>query len=232
MNTLTNKLILKNFTTKIFFIPVSLVIIETSMAYGDGVHNFNAAIISLTGLLFLFSLFLIFIKFFQTENSSIKIKAITIEREAFKSFSILISTCIMFALLYYFQTNELHYAAVLSGISPGLFFICINTIHKLKYLEERSHFENLTSNNRALKRYYQLQYISCVLTACLVPVLIYYIINDHIAILACSSISLLSVNLIHKMLTKPSADSYKSSYSDTYFLLGLYSLLFSIGWII
>ncbi|MBU0468890.1 MAG: hypothetical protein KKD07_03045 [Candidatus Omnitrophica bacterium] len=232
MNSFNIKFNLKDLDFRTLFIPFSLVVLSTSIAYGDGVHNFYTAFLCLGGTLLSFSFVSIIVELCQSGNSTIRTKAITIERELLKSFCILIITCIIITLLYFVQTNELHSAAVLSGISPGLFFICLNTLYKLKFLEERSHFENLTSNNRALKTYYQLQYMFCIVAACLIPVLIYYIINDHIAILICSSITLLSVSLMHQLLIKPSADSYNNSFLATYLLLGLYIILFSMGWII
>lgn len=232
MNLFDNNDNYKNLTLKIFFIPVFLATLQTSIAYGDGVHNYYKAILSLIVFMSFVAISSILIKNYPRKKSSIKKRAITIEREALRSLSILTSTCMISALLYYFQTNEMHSAVVLSGASPGLFCICLNTLYKLKYLEQQSHFENPTSNNRALKKYYQLQYVFCILAASLIPVIIYCIINDHITILLCSSISLLSVNLIHRTLTKPSADSYEYSFSATYFLFGSYIALFSIGWII
>ncbi|HBG60219.1 MAG: hypothetical protein A2Y03_05590 [Omnitrophica WOR_2 bacterium GWF2_38_59] len=222
----------KGFDSRTLCIPASLIILSTSIAYGDGVQNFYKAFLCLCASLISFLFVSIIIILCRSGNSTIRTKAITIEREVLKSFFIILTTCALLGLLYFIQTRELHSAAILSGVSPGLFFICLYTLYKLKILEERSHFENLTSNNRALKTFYQLQYMFCIITSCLIPVLIYFMITDHIAILGCSSIILLSVNLIHRLLVKPSFDSYKYSFSATYLLLGLYIAFFSIGWII
>jgi len=136
------------------------------------------------------------------------------------------------AFTYYLQSYEMNAAVILAGISPGLISVAILTINNL-----RDHLtDSKTGKNTLVVRYgirfAYYEYVSAIIAASLMPVIIYLMIDDHRWILLCSFIPILALRLIIQVLTCEDLRKLNPLLGSTGKLLLFYSLLFSIGWIL
>ena len=133
---------------------------------------------------------------------------------------------------YYAQSFEINLAVILAGLAPGLISTAILTVNNLRDIETDKKAKKKTLAVRFGKTFAQMEFFYCITGACLVPVLIYAIIQDHLPILACSIIMALAAPLIKNIFAPLGDDSLNHTLSATGKLLILYTILFSIGWIL
>jgi len=133
---------------------------------------------------------------------------------------------------YYVQSFEINMAVVLSGFAPGLISVAILSINNLRDIKD----DHKTGKNTLAVRFGKLftiyEYLACILLASLIPVLIYALIEDHIAILTCASISLIAIPTMNIVSSKSDGPSLNHALAQTGRLLIIYSVVFSIGWIV
>ncbi|MBZ0165433.1 MAG: 1,4-dihydroxy-2-naphthoate polyprenyltransferase, partial [Candidatus Omnitrophica bacterium] len=68
--------------------------------------------------------------------------------------------------------------------------------------------------------------------AALLPVLIYSLIRDHVAIMLCSVTALLALPGIHTVFSTTEGPRLNATLGFTGKILLLYSVLFAIGWVL
>ncbi|HBR14035.1 MAG TPA: 1,4-dihydroxy-2-naphthoate polyprenyltransferase [Candidatus Omnitrophica bacterium] len=133
---------------------------------------------------------------------------------------------------YYVQSHEINNAVILAGLAPGLISVGILTINNLRDKDSDQSSGKKTLAVRFGKSFAQMEYLIAILTAAVIPVFIYIYIEDHIWILACVIISLLAVPAFKTVLTKSDGPSLNLALAFTGELLFIYSLLFSLGWVL
>ena len=133
---------------------------------------------------------------------------------------------------YYVQSLEINMAVILSGLGPGLISVAILTINNLRDIDTDRKSNKRTLAVRFGRSFALNEFLFCILTASLLPSFIYFLIEDHIAILATNLTVLLSIPVIKTVLTKIDGPSLNNALAYTGRLLLVYSLLFSIGWIL
>ncbi len=133
---------------------------------------------------------------------------------------------------YYVQSLELNSAIIFAGIAPGLFSVAILTVNNLRDIDSDRKSGKNTLAVRFGRGFALSEYLFCVLGACIVPILIYMFIEDHLPILACSLISLAAVPTIKKVFTRTEGVMLNTALAATARLLLAYSILFSIGWVL
>jgi len=133
-------------------------------------------------------------------------------------------------LTYFVQSFEMNFAIFLSSFSPGLIILAFFINNDILLNEYKLSKNSIVHNfGKAIGQYL---YAYCIILGSLVPIAIYMIINDHIAILSCSVISLLAIPNIKKIFTKVEKTKLKQTPTFSMVLLIIYSILFSISWII
>jgi len=78
----------------------------------------------------------------------------------------------------------------------------------------------------------QCEYIGSILFAAAIPVYLYLITKEHFKIVFVSSIILIAIPSIQVILTKTDGPSLNKVLGFTGKLLIIYSILFSLGWIL
>jgi len=133
---------------------------------------------------------------------------------------------------YYVQSFEMNFAIILAGFAPGLISVAILTVNNYRDIESDRKVGKRTLAVRFGKTFAQLEYLITILAAALLPVLIYSLIQDHFPILICTIIVLLAAPTIQTVFTKTDGPSLNHALAATGKLLLIYSILFSIGWIL
>lgn len=133
---------------------------------------------------------------------------------------------------YYVQTYEFNYAIILAGLAPGLISVAILAVNNYRDYENDRRSGKRTLAVRFGRTFAQYEYAITVLAGALMPVLIYYLIRDHIAILWCSVICFLALPGIRTVFSSVEGPRLNNTLAFTGKLLLVYSIIFSIGWIL
>ena len=132
---------------------------------------------------------------------------------------------------YYVQSYEINMAVILAGFGPGLLSCGILVVNNLRDVESDKKSNKRTLAVRFGKSFAQIEYLFTIIGASLVPVLIVGLINDHMPILMCSITAILGIPVMKHVLTKEGKE-LNPSLAGTGKLLMIYSVIFSIGWIL
>jgi len=133
---------------------------------------------------------------------------------------------------YYVQSFELNYAVILAGIAPGLLSVAILAVNNYRDIESDSKSGKKTLAVRFGRSFAQIEYLAAILIAALIPVIIYSLIHDHLAILWASTISLMAIPAFQTVIQTTSGPALNKTLAYTGKLLLIYSILFSIGWVV
>lgn len=136
------------------------------------------------------------------------------------------------AVTYYVQSFEMNAAVLMAGFAPGLFSVAILTVNNLRDMEGDQMAGKKTLAVRFGRSFALSEYLFCLLTATLIPIFIYMLIQDHLAILTSVLTALAAVATIKTVLTKTDGPSLNAALAATGKLLLIYSILFSVGWIL
>ena len=132
---------------------------------------------------------------------------------------------------YYVQSLEINTAVILAGFAPGFLSVGILTINNLRDILSDAKSNKLTLAVRFGRGFALSEYLFSILAASLMPVVIYYVIQDHEDILISTIISILAIPTLKTVLTKIDGPSLNKALESTGKLLLVYSILFSIGWV-
>lgn len=134
---------------------------------------------------------------------------------------------------YYVQTLQLNSAIFLASLGPGLFSTAILAVNNL-----RDRLTDAESNKRTLAVRFgadlvRMEYFLCCLGACLIPWLIFYFTPEkHPYSLAASFTFILCIPNLLKVFRLDADPALNPLLGETGKCLLIYSLLFSIGWML
>ena len=132
---------------------------------------------------------------------------------------------------YYVQSYEINMAVMLAGIAPGLISVAILTVNNLRDIDSDRDAGKRTLAVRFGRSFAVSEYLFSITIASLIPVLIYSLIQDHIAILICVVVTLIAIPTIKIVSTASDGRLLNRALEQTGRLLLIYSVLFSIGWV-
>ena len=136
------------------------------------------------------------------------------------------------AATYYLQSLEVNLAIILAGIAPGLMSAAILCVNNLRDMDSDRKSNKNTLAVRFGRSFALSEYLFCLFFASLASVGLYAVIEDHLAILFSSTIILFAIPTIKVVLTKTDGPSLNQALAKTGQLLFIYSILFSIGWLL
>lgn len=133
---------------------------------------------------------------------------------------------------FYVQALEMNVIVVVAGVAPGLMSTAILAVNNLRDVHD-----DRLSGKRTLpvlfgERFGRLEYILCLLLACLVPIFLVSVTGKHHFSLAASAVFFLAVPSIRIIYREKPSRRYNEVLAKTGQLLFLFSLLFSIGWLL
>lgn len=133
---------------------------------------------------------------------------------------------------YFVQTYELNYAIVLAGFGPGLIAMAILAVNNYRDIESDQRSGKKTLAVRFGRTFAQYEYAGAILTAALIPVVIYLLIQDHVAILYSSMVGLFALPGIKTVFSSMEGPQLNQALAYTGKVLLIYSFMFSAGWIL
>lgn len=132
---------------------------------------------------------------------------------------------------YYVQALGITGPVMLAGLAPGLFSVAILTVNNLRDLETDRRSGKKTLAVRLGKTFSVAEYIGCILLACAVPVTLYLWHDSHPWVMLSSCIALVAIPSFKSVCTD-SGKVLNDTLAATGRLLFMFSILFSIGWLL
>ncbi len=133
---------------------------------------------------------------------------------------------------YYVQSLELNAAVISAGFGPGFISCAILAVNNMRDIDSDSKTGKRTLAVRFGRGFAQREYYLCLVFAALLPILIFAMIDDHLPIVASSLILLLASPVIQTVFSRTDGPSLNLALAQTGKLLLIYSIIFSIGWVL
>jgi 1,4-dihydroxy-2-naphthoate octaprenyltransferase len=133
---------------------------------------------------------------------------------------------------YYVQSLNLTTASVIAGLAPGLFSVAILDINNLRDIPSDTESGKRTLQVRFGLLFSRCLYAAAMIVACFVPFALFTVDRSHPYSLAASVVVLISLPTIISVLKRRQGRPLNDTLAATGKLLLLYSLFFSIGWLL
>ncbi len=133
---------------------------------------------------------------------------------------------------YYVQALEFSWAAMIAGIAPGFFSVAILCVNNLRDMEGDRKAGKRTLAVRFGRGFALSEYLLAVIAAGLTPVAVYLLTGYKPWTLVSTAILFWSVGVIKTVMTRQDGPSLNAALATTGKLLAVYSLVYSIGWIL
>ncbi|MDY6838523.1 MAG: 1,4-dihydroxy-2-naphthoate polyprenyltransferase [Thermodesulfobacteriota bacterium] len=133
---------------------------------------------------------------------------------------------------YYVQTLEMHHPVLWSGLAPGLFSVAILTVNNLRDIEEDKRAGKKTLAVRFGRSYAQGQYLLCLVSASAIPAMLYILEGNHPVAMVTIVLPLAALSSIRLVFTTRDGPKLNGVLAFTGKLLLLYSVVFSVGWLL
>ncbi len=132
---------------------------------------------------------------------------------------------------YYVQSLEMNPAVILAGFGPGFLAAGILIINNLRDIATDTRSGKKTLAVRFGPSFAKAEYLFAIICACLIPLLVYSLMQDHLGLLFVTVTLFFAIPAIHTVYTKSDGPSLNNALAYTGKLLLMYSLIFSAGWI-
>jgi 1,4-dihydroxy-2-naphthoate octaprenyltransferase len=134
---------------------------------------------------------------------------------------------------YYLQAGSINTVVIVAGLAPGLISTAILAVNNLR----DRHTDKLTGKKtlavRFGKRFGVFEYISCLIMASLVPIVLCWITRGHFGCLISLIALCVAWKSIYSVYSKgDEAALCNQVLGDTGKFLVLFSVLFSVGWVL
>lgn len=133
---------------------------------------------------------------------------------------------------YYVQTMDMNLAVLAAGLGPGLISCAILAVNNLRDIEGDAKVNKRTLAVRFGRDFARREYAVLMFAASICPLLVYMITGDHIGILSACLIIIPTLSTIQTVSKSVDASELNRSLAMTGAWLLIYSLLFSIGWVL
>ncbi len=134
---------------------------------------------------------------------------------------------------FYTQTLNINYQVILAGLSAGLISTAILIVNNLRDIKTDKKSGKLSLAVRFGPVFTKLEYLICLIAACFIPLFLFFLNSDRITILLPCSVILFAIPVIKVVFNRNSNNKeLNKSLANTGRLLLLFSILFSIGWVI
>ncbi len=133
---------------------------------------------------------------------------------------------------YYVQTLTIDWLVLLAGLSPGLFSMAILTVNNLRDVKSDMESGKMTLAVRFGENFARWEYLASVLVACLIPIVLFFFTGSHLYALAASGVFIAAIPSIKTVFEQKPGIVFNQVLATTGKLLLIYSLIFSLGWIL
>jgi 1,4-dihydroxy-2-naphthoate octaprenyltransferase len=132
---------------------------------------------------------------------------------------------------FYVQTLDINVAVIIAGLAPGFFSVAILTVNNLRDIDSDRAAGKKTLAARFGRQFTLHEYSWALLIACTVPLLLTFLFRTNpLAMLA--SLTVVPAIAAMRKVARVSGRDLNECLAGTGRLLLVYSLLFSLGWIL
>lgn len=133
---------------------------------------------------------------------------------------------------YYVQALTITTPVVIASLAPGFLITAILVVNNLRDIDEDRYTGKKTLAVRLGKDFTRAEYLSLIGLASLIPVLLYVRSGEHPASLLAVLVIVTALPAFKISFTKSDGPSLNRLLAQTGGLLAIYSVLFSIGWLL
>jgi 1,4-dihydroxy-2-naphthoate octaprenyltransferase len=133
---------------------------------------------------------------------------------------------------YFTQSLEMNWAVMVAGLAPGFLSTGILAVNNLRDIDTDRTAGKLTLAVRFGRNFAMNEYLFCIMAAALIPFAVVLIAGDHQGIAAASVAGFLAIPCVREAFTHAEGPSLNRVLGQTGRLLLVYSVLFSIGWVL
>jgi 1,4-dihydroxy-2-naphthoate octaprenyltransferase len=132
---------------------------------------------------------------------------------------------------YFVQTLEINQTVILAGLAPGLFSVAILTVNNLRDIESDRISGKKTLAVRFGITFSKYEYLLSVIVGSMIPLYLYLLSGEHPYSMFGCLVLILAIPSIKTIYTS-SGEILNKTLASTGMILFLYSLNFSIGWLL
>jgi 1,4-dihydroxy-2-naphthoate octaprenyltransferase len=133
---------------------------------------------------------------------------------------------------YYVQALEINGAVIVAGLAPGFLSMAILAVNNLRDIDTDRRAGKLTLAVRFGRSFAMSEYLFCIMAATLVPYAVFLITDDHKGIAIASLAGFCAIPCVKAAFTHLDGTGLNRVLADTGRLLLIYSILFSLGWVL
>jgi 1,4-dihydroxy-2-naphthoate octaprenyltransferase len=133
---------------------------------------------------------------------------------------------------YYVQTLDMDMTVLVSGLAPGLLSVAILTVNNLRDLDEDKKAGKRTLAVRFGRTFARVEYLLCILIASAIPTSFVLFSRGHSLSLGTLAVPFLAIPSIRKVFTSRDGPTLNGVLAATGRLLLVYSIIFSVGWLL
>jgi len=132
---------------------------------------------------------------------------------------------------YFVQALDLNWAVIAAGLGPGFLSTAVLAVNNLRDLDGDRRAGKMTMAVRLGRDFACGEYLFCILGAALTPFAVYLISSDHQGIAVAAITGFFAIPLVRAVCTTE-GQALNGVLARTGYLLLVYSVLFSAGWIL
>ncbi len=133
---------------------------------------------------------------------------------------------------YYVQSLTMDWPVLIAGIAPGCFSVALLTVNNLRDVEEDRSTAKKTLIVRLGKTYGRSQYLVSLIIAALIPILLWQLTSGHIWVLSALSMGIFTIPALKGMFGGTTGRGLNDVLAATGRTELIYTILFTIGWIL
>jgi 1,4-dihydroxy-2-naphthoate octaprenyltransferase len=133
---------------------------------------------------------------------------------------------------YYAQALRFDSLTIIAGLAPGLFSVAILTVNNLRDIHTDKQAGKKTLAVRFGRTFARMEYLVSLATACLVPVWLYILSPDHSCQMFSGLVFFGALPCLKIMFRELPGPMFNHALATTGKLLFIYSIVFSIGWVL
>ncbi len=133
---------------------------------------------------------------------------------------------------YYVQTLSINSTVIIAGLAPGLFSMAILTVNNLRDVSSDRINSKKTLAVRLGPTFSRFEYLLCIILSVSIPMALFVSGTDKPYSLAASLVLFVAIPAIRKTFRLSDSSEFNDVLASTGKLLMLYSVLFSIGWLL
>lgn len=133
---------------------------------------------------------------------------------------------------YYAQALEFDLSTVMAGLAPGLFSVAILTVNNLRDIETDRKAGKKTLQVRFGRTFARWEYLLAIIMATVLPMILTLTVGDHDYAMLSLVVLPAAIPTVRRVFASTDGPTLNYCLASTGKLLLLYSVLFSIGWLL